>query len=57
MIHLKIKKKYGITKDLIRQIKEWGIQEVNFIETVNELTMPKIVKTELKTMGLLYGIK
>ena len=53
----KNKRRYGITEDLIKEIKKWGIQEVNFIETVNELSMPKMVKTELKTMGLLYGIK
>ncbi|MFX1328124.1 MAG: class I SAM-dependent methyltransferase [Promethearchaeota archaeon] len=53
----KNKKRYGLIEDLIRQIKEWGIQQVNFIETVNEISMPKIVETELKTMVLLYGIK
>ncbi len=53
----KNKRKYGIIEDLIGQIKEWGIQQVNFIETVDMISMPKLVKTELKTMGLLYGIK
>ncbi len=53
----KNKRRYGITEDLIRQIKEWGIQQVNFIETVEEFSMPKLVKSELKSMGLLYGIK
>ena len=53
----KNKRRYGLTEDLIKQIKEWDVQEVNFIETVNQLSMPKIVKSELKTMGLLYGIK
>ena len=53
----KNKRRYGITEDLIRQIKEWGIQQVNFIETVDEIAMPKLVKSELKTMGLFYGVK
>jgi ubiquinone/menaquinone biosynthesis C-methylase UbiE len=53
----KNKRRYGITEDLIREIQEWGIQQVNFVETVDEITMPKLVKSELKTMGLLYGIK
>ncbi|MFX1364918.1 MAG: class I SAM-dependent methyltransferase [Promethearchaeota archaeon] len=51
------KRRYGAIEDLIRQIKDWGIQQVNFIETVDEITMPKMIKAELKTMGLLYGIK
>lgn len=50
-------KRYGILEDLISQIEEWGIQQVNFLETVDELSIPKLLKPELKTMGLLYGIK
>ncbi len=53
----KNKRKYGNTEDLVNQIKEWGIQQVSFIETVEEISMPKLLKSELKTMGLLYGIK
>ena len=53
----KNKRKYGITEELIKKIQEWGIQQINFIETVDELNMPKLVKSELKTMGLIYGIK
>ncbi len=53
----KNKRRYGMLEDLIRQIKEYGIQQVNFIETADEISMPKLVKSELKTMGLLYGIK
>lgn len=53
----KNKKKYGNLEDFITQIKEWDIQQVNFIETVDEISMPKLLKSELKTMGLLYGIK
>ncbi len=53
----KNKRRYGQYEDLIRQMKEWGIQQINFVDSINELTMPKLVKTELKTMGLIYGIK
>jgi len=41
----------------MREIKEWGVHEVNFIETAHEIPMPNLLKFELKTMGLLYGIK
>lgn len=51
------KRRYGLIEDFIKQIKEWGIQQVNFVETVDEIPMPKVIKTELKTMGLIYGIK
>ena len=50
-------KKFGAVEDLIKQIKGWGIQKVNFIETADEIPMPKFLKFELKTMGLIYGIK
>ena len=50
-------RRYGMVEDLISQIKEWGVQQVNFVETTEEITMPKLVKFELKTMGLLFGIK
>ena len=53
----KNKRRYGLTKDLIKQIKDWGIQQVNFVESADELSMPRLIKTDLKTMGLLYGIK
>jgi len=51
------KKRYGILEDFINQIKEWGVEQVNFTETLEEISIPKIVKPELKTMGVLYGIK
>ncbi len=54
---LKNEKKYGDIEELIRDIKEWGVEEVNFIETAHEIPMPNLLKFELKTMGLLYGIK
>jgi len=54
---LKNQKKFGTIEDLIRQIKEWGVHEVSFIESAYEIPMPNLLKFELKTMGLLYGIK
>jgi len=51
------RRRYGIIEDLIRDIKKWGVEEVNFIDSANEIPMPNLLKFELKTMGLLYGIK
>ena len=53
----KNKKKFGKIEELIRDMKKWGIEEVKFIETANEIPMPNLLKFELKTMGLLYGVK
>ena len=53
----KNKKRYGTIEDLIKQIKEWGIEKVNFIETLDEISMPKVIRTEFKRGVLLYGIK
>jgi len=53
----KNKKRYGQIEDLLRQIKDWGIQQVEFIQTVDEIAMPKLLKSELNKMGVLYGIK
>lgn len=50
-------RRYGILEDLISHINGWGIQQVNFTETINEISIPKLLKAELKTMGVLYGIK
>ena len=51
------KKKYGKLEDLINQIKEWGIQQVTFAEILDEISVPKLIKPELKNMGVLYGNK
>ena len=53
----KNKRRYGALEDLLKQIKDWGIQQVDFNETITEISVPKLVKSELKTMVLLYGIK
>lgn len=54
---LKNEKKFGNIEELIKNIKEWGIQQIKFIETAYEIPMPNLLRFELKTMGLLYGIK
>jgi len=53
----KNERRYGKIEDLIKKIKAWGIEQVNFVETVNQFPMPKIVYSEMKTMGILYGVK
>jgi len=53
----KNKRRYGKIDDFMNQIKNWGIEQVNFIQSVDEISLPKLVKSELKTMGILYGIK
>jgi len=53
----KNKKKYGEIQELIGDIKKWGIEEVNFIESSYEISIPNLLKFELKSMGLLYGVK
>ena len=53
----KNKKKFGDIEELIRDIKKWGIEEVNFIETTHDIPISNLLKFELKTMGLLYGVK
>ncbi|MFX1376221.1 MAG: class I SAM-dependent methyltransferase [Promethearchaeota archaeon] len=54
---LKNEKKYGNIEVLIRAIKEWDVQKIRFIETFNEIPIPNLLKFELKSAGLLYGIK
>ncbi|MFX1313280.1 MAG: class I SAM-dependent methyltransferase [Promethearchaeota archaeon] len=54
---LKNEKKFGNIEELTKNIKEWGIQQIKFIETAYEIPMPNLLRFELKTMGLLYGIK
>ena len=51
------KRRYGNLEDLMNHIKKSGIQQVNFTETIEEISIPKVIKPELKTMGVLFGIK
>ena len=53
----KNKKRYGELEDLLHQFKKWGIQQVDFTKTLDEISMPKLVKLELRTIGVIYGIK
>lgn len=53
----KNKKKFGEIEDLMSEIKKWGIEKVDFIEPIYEIPIPNLLKFELKSMGLLYGVK
>jgi len=53
----KNKRRYGKFEELLGNIKKWGIEQVNFVDTINEFSMPKLVKSEFNSMCLLYGIK
>ncbi len=53
----KNQKKYGNIRELLKEIKQWGVQEVNFIETNEKIPMPNFLKFEMKNMAILQGIK
>jgi ubiquinone/menaquinone biosynthesis C-methylase UbiE len=53
----KNKRRYGKFENLINQFKDWGVEQIEFFDIINELSVPKTVRTELKTMCLLYGVK
>ncbi len=53
----KNKRKYGDLEELLNLIKEWDVDQVNFIDTIAEISMPSLIKSEFKKMGLIYGIK
>ena len=53
----KNKRRYGDLEELLNHIKEWDVHQVNFIETTDEISMPFLIKSEFKKMGLIYGIK
>ena len=53
----KNKRRYGKIEDLINKIKAWGVEQVKFVETVNHFQIPKLLQSEFKTIGILYGVK
>ena len=53
----KNERRYGDLEDLLNHIKEWDVHQVNFIETTDEVSMPTLIKSEFKKMGLICGIK
>jgi len=53
----KNKRRYGDLEELLNHIKEWDVHQVNFIETTDQISMPTLIKSEFKKMGLIYGIK
>ena len=54
-----IKAYYGKLDELIKAVRGWGIQEVEFIRTCDEPFIPKLVKLPFMvgTLGLIKGIK
>ena len=53
----KNKRRYGKFEELLEQIKDRGIEQIEYFDTINEFSVPKVVKSELKTICLLYGVK
>ncbi len=50
-------KKFGSTENLINQIKQWGVQEIIFLNTLDEINIPKGLRNEFKKSGLIFGKK
>ncbi len=44
---------YGEIKDLLQNIKSWGVQDINFINTNKLLKIPRFLRNSM----ILYGIK
>jgi ubiquinone/menaquinone biosynthesis C-methylase UbiE len=53
----KNEKRYGDLESFLKQIKQWGVDQLNFIETVKEVSIPAIFRPEFKKIGVLCGIK
>jgi ubiquinone/menaquinone biosynthesis C-methylase UbiE len=54
-----IKKLYGETDDLLKTIRSWGVQEVDFVFTANSDFVPGLLKIPfmMGTIGIIYGRK
>ena len=53
-----VKRLYGDMDEFIKEIKSWGIEEVNYeAHTENLPFVPKNIKLMFKDMGIIYGIK
>lgn len=50
---------YGNIDDLINEIKSWGIERVDFINTSKAAFIPKLLRSPMMVgrIGILYGIK
>ncbi len=52
-----IEKKFGNINILIKEIKNWGINEIKYEKTTDIYKIPKMVRMELKKSYIIYGIK
>ena len=54
-----VKHIYGDPNDLIKTIKSWGVENVEFINTSNESFIPKALKLPfmIGRIGIIYGTK
>ena len=55
--NLKNIKKFGRTEDLIDLIKQWDVQDIILLNTIDEISMPKLLKNEFMKAALIYGKK
>jgi ubiquinone/menaquinone biosynthesis C-methylase UbiE len=55
--NLKNVKKFGKTEDLIDLIKRWEVQEITLLNTIDEISMPKLLKNEFMKAALIFGKK
>lgn len=58
-IYFWIERDYGRIDDLLANIKEWGIQEVHFIDTSKSAFIPMTLRPPFMvgTIGIIYGVK
>jgi ubiquinone/menaquinone biosynthesis C-methylase UbiE len=54
-----VKRTYGEIDDLLRSIRSWGIESVNFQDTSHSSKIPRTLKLSFMvgTIGILYGKK
>ncbi len=50
-------RKFGSFDDLIKSIKEWGIQKINYLDVLDEIRIPKLLKPEFNKAVIIFGIK
>jgi DNA polymerase III alpha subunit (gram-positive type) len=54
-----MKPMFGEIDDLLKEIKSWGIEKVEFVDTSNLDFFPRALKLPFMvgTIGIIYGIK
>jgi|AGTN01.2.fsa_nt_gi hypothetical protein len=50
---------YGNIEEFVEELRKEGLQQIQFINTAEELYIPKLLKNRvmLGSIGLMYGIK